>query len=828
MAAGPAATALILSGITAALVPGITVNGSAYKQIIAGKDFEATAGAPTLYIIEIDNDVQRLLNRGGKGTESDGLRADVTSREAAYERTYQQWVDALKDPAARNDLVTSHRAAQQYFDVYQGTFLPALKAGHYGDANRAVQGPMSSALSTHRTAAQSAAGRISAQVHAQESAASAQAIRQLLGVLGVTLLIVSASIALGITVLRSITDRVSRLTEVATVELPQVLEEVKRAALAGEEIPTLPDPGTDGGDELASAARAFNAVVATAVGLAADQSRMRRATSQMFVNLGRRNHKLLSRTLTYITQLESDERDPNTLQNLFRLDHLTTRMRRHAESLLVLAGSPPLRTWSRPVPVADVLRAALSEIETYDRVDIKELEPVEVRGASVSDLAHLLAELLENATAFSPPQTRVRVLGRTDAEGYTIVVVDEGIGMSAQELGVANELIGTSESSGLLGDSRMLGLGVVGRLAARHGFKVNLTASPVGGVVAWVALPTAALAPRRGAGDGETSAAPNDVVPSFPTSAAAAAAAVAAVTAAARGSDRTDEATSDEAASDEATGAAAGAKGASNGRASEGVAANTADAVSGANGAQARTPGPGSPRTGSAPSLPPTALPLRRATDQDDVRARTEASGSPVGRQLPAAAGPSGPAHATSSDADAVPAPAARNGSRPTPERSAPRAGAPGSGGGLKRRIRGAQMPDTGEDAAGPHAPPPERTAQSVRGALASFNAGRRSAEEATHTGSLSTGAINLAAAGAAPVLGPAHAERPPAAAAVPEPLVVPVGESGALPRRVRGAQLPETDLPSTTEPAPERSAAEVRAALSNFVAGRRAAEHDH
>ncbi|MDQ1286531.1 MAG: hypothetical protein QG622_96, partial [Actinomycetota bacterium] len=500
MALAPVIPVLVVLGLVAAMLPNVMITGSTYDQIILGQKFVADSSKMQLEISRVQVLVQRLAAERDNATIRRWIRAEITAHWRNYSDLYTSWDGRLTDDVARGALKDSHDAAQNYYRLYTERFLVAVEnkdTATGSDPADIMNNQMTASMTRQGSALAEATARIDQRVAAQEQAVIDQLPMRILGVIGVTLLVVALGIGLSMTVLRSITDRVKRLNDVATVELPKVLEDVKRAALAGEEIPHLPAPKNEGSDELAVAAAAFNSVVATAVDLAADQSRIRRSTSQMFINLGRRNHKLLSRTLTYITQLESDERDPATLQNLFRLDHLTTRMRRQAESLLVLAGSPPLRTWSRPVPVADVLRAALSEIETYDRVDVKELEPIEVRGASVSDLAHLLAELLENATAFSPPQTRVRVLGRTDTDGYTIVVVDEGIGMSPQELDAANQQINTLDDSGFLGDSRMLGFGVVGRLAARHNFKINLTASPVGGVVAWVTLPMNALAPRR-------------------------------------------------------------------------------------------------------------------------------------------------------------------------------------------------------------------------------------------------------------------------------------------------------------------------------------------
>src|SRR5262249_35219765 len=153
-------------------------------------------------------------------------------------------------------------------------------------------------------------------------------------------------------------------------------------------------------------------------------------------------------------------RDPATLESLFRLDHLTTRMRRNAQSLLVLAGAEQNRMWSPAVPVGDVIRAAVSEIENYSRVELGEVGSVRVQGAVAPDVAHLLAELLENSTMFSPPTTKVMVFGRPYPYGHQIAIVDYGIGMSAEELEAANETLRQHADFDKL-SGRMLGFQVV-------------------------------------------------------------------------------------------------------------------------------------------------------------------------------------------------------------------------------------------------------------------------------------------------------------------------------------------------------------------------------
>ena len=217
----------------------------------------------------------------------------------------------------------------------------------------------------------------------------------------------------------------------------------------------------------------------------------RRFTSDMLVNLARRNQSMLYRQLEIINQLEESERNPDALAELFRLDHLTTRVRRNAENLLVLSGEKPPRVWSQPVPLRDVVRAAIAETEDLDRVAFEIPEGPLVDGASVTDVTHLLAELTENAVRFSPPDTAVTIRGRRDprdSRGQLITVEDWGIGMEPADLTAANALLAEPPEVDL-SVSKRLGFHVVARLAARHGIKVVLSPTPGSGITASVALP---------------------------------------------------------------------------------------------------------------------------------------------------------------------------------------------------------------------------------------------------------------------------------------------------------------------------------------------------
>ena len=233
--------------------------------------------------------------------------------------------------------------------------------------------------------------------------------------------------------------------------------------------------------------------------LADAEAGKRKFTSDMLVNLARRNQSLLYRQLEIINQLEDSEHDPDTLAELFTLDHLATRVRRNAESLLVLSGEQPPRTWSKPVPMRDVLRAAIAETEDLDRVVFVADEQLAVAGHTVTDLTHLIAELTENAVRFSPPETTVSIRARPSWQqpgGQLLTVEDWGVGMPPAQLAAANALLAKPPEVDLSVSPR-LGFHVVARLAARHGITVSLSSTPGSGITATIVLPAALFATTR-------------------------------------------------------------------------------------------------------------------------------------------------------------------------------------------------------------------------------------------------------------------------------------------------------------------------------------------
>jgi signal transduction histidine kinase len=302
-------------------------------------------------------------------------------------------------------------------------------------------------------------------------------------------------------VARSITRPLRSLTQqakhMATDRLPESVMSVLRTPLGEDvQVPRVDPVTVATHDEVLEVADALNTVQDTALDLAVEQALLRRNVADSFINLGRRNQALLMRQLDLITRLEGDETDADSLANLFRLDHLATRMRRNAESLLVLAGVEPPRQWTRPVNVNDVLRAALSEVEDFQRVALREVGPATVLGSAAADLAHLLAELIENALTFSAPETLVDIRGRRMPGGaYSLAVIDRGIGMDGPSLEEANRRLAGQESF-TVAPSKYLGHYVAGHLAARHGAAVRLVPnSETRGVVAIVDLPPELLAP---------------------------------------------------------------------------------------------------------------------------------------------------------------------------------------------------------------------------------------------------------------------------------------------------------------------------------------------
>ncbi|WP_190084951.1 sensor histidine kinase [Streptomyces longisporoflavus] len=312
------------------------------------------------------------------------------------------------------------------------------------------------------------------------------------GVFGLLALLFSVfmSVRIGSSLIRDLRRMRLEAHEASGVRLPGVL----RRLAAGEQVDVETEAPrlTYEKDEIGQVGQALNTLQRAAVEAAVKQADLRRGVSEVFVNLARRSQVLLHKQLTLLDTMERRTEDTDELADLFRLDHLTTRMRRHAEGLVILSGAAPSRQWRKPVQLMDVVRAAVAEVEDYERIEVRRLPRIAVTGPAVADLTHLMAELLENATVFSPPHTAVQVLGEHVANGFTLEIHDRGLGMAPDALLDANlRLAETPEFE--LSDTDRLGLFVVSRLAQRQRVRVSLQPSPYGGTTAVVFIPETLL-----------------------------------------------------------------------------------------------------------------------------------------------------------------------------------------------------------------------------------------------------------------------------------------------------------------------------------------------
>jgi anti-sigma regulatory factor (Ser/Thr protein kinase) len=326
----------------------------------------------------------------------------------------------------------------------------------------------------------------------QQSAA--QRIAELVAAVLVCLVgsVVVAAIA-SLSITRPLAALAAEADDVATDRLPSA---VSRVQAGGEDESRAPPSPVQvpprATKEIRSVATALDRLQSAAYGLATEQAAQRLRTIESLANLGRRNQNLIRRQLGFITTLEREEIDPAALANLFELDHLATRMRRNAASLLVLVGASSPRQWSSPVPIADVIRAAVSEVEEYRRVSLRRVDDALVIGTAVGSVAHLLSELIENGLTFSPPDTEVEIQGRAVGDGYLIAITDQGIGMDAIDLREANARL-RGEGDFIAAPTRFLGHFVVGELARDLSIDVELVPSPVVGVTARATLPASVL-----------------------------------------------------------------------------------------------------------------------------------------------------------------------------------------------------------------------------------------------------------------------------------------------------------------------------------------------
>ena len=306
-----------------------------------------------------------------------------------------------------------------------------------------------------------------------------------LGLLAVILSIL-VSFVIGRGLIRELAALRESALELANVRLPSV---VNRLA-AGQDVDIsaeAPDLPTSS-DEIGQVQQAFNAVQQTAVEAAVGQARLRQGISDIFRNLARRSQSLLHRQLALLDAMERRAKEPEELEDLFRIDHLTTRMRRHAESLIILSGEAPARAWRRPVPFVDVLRASVAEVEDYTRIKVTTNTRAAITGPAVADVIHMIAELAENAVVFSPPNTPVLISGDVVGRGFAVEIEDRGLGLSEERRAELNDLLENPPPFDLSG-SDQLGLFVASQLARKHNIRIVLRGSPYGGTTAIVLIP---------------------------------------------------------------------------------------------------------------------------------------------------------------------------------------------------------------------------------------------------------------------------------------------------------------------------------------------------
>jgi signal transduction histidine kinase len=798
----------------------VKVGGPEYDKIVESKDLVADVLPPPEFIVEsyltvlqINAELAELT--GNTSADQAAVTARISELEVQlnslredYLAKNQYWQAHLSFADVRRPLLQdSYQAATNFYTVVNNEFLPAVAQHNQAAAQRVTIDKLEPIYQQHRTAIEQTVKLATDQSKRTEDHVSDIVSNRVTILIGALAVLVIAWLYVGFRVRRAISRPVRDLTaaanNVATVELPRVVDAIQTTP-DGVEVDGLDPVTVETADELADLAHAFNAMQKTAVDLASEQARIRRNVSEMFVNLGRRNQSLLNRTLSFISELERQEKDPDTLDDLFRLDHLTTRMRRNAESLLVLAGSEPARTWSRPVELGNVVRAALSEIEAYDRVDYDELDAALLRGVAVADVAHLIAELVENATTFSPPTTRVQVIGRRQADGYQISVIDEGIGMTDAEIDEANHRIDELTRFDLA-PSKVLGLYVVGRLAARHGISVRLVESPADGITAKVRLPLSLLEVA-----GDRPAEPDLAVVGGRADHEDRVAEV--MRAVSSAPSRLVEPPVDV----PAPSAHAGDFG--SGLIDPGL-SPLGPADTGPRPARPR------PTTPAKPNLPSATMkPLASAPAPAPAVAPTPPPAPPA----PPAPTPVPPIPAPTpvAEVEALTTPAPIEGPVPTDVLGQPD---DGSARRLTKRVRGAQMPDTGPLS---HADSGRAaSADEVRSALANFQTGVTRARvggdavPADEPIDVPAPLEALAAPLVVPVVeaAPEPPEAEPAQLGIAAPSAVTT--SSGLKKRVRGAQLPDTG-PATPGPDAGRpsSADEIRSALSSFQLGVRRA----
>ena len=343
-------------------------------------------------------------------------------------------------------------------------------------------------LESHETDLRTAMRR---DTEAIDSQASRDLVLAIVISLGVLALLAGFLFLLARSIRTSLGRVEHRATNIATVELPAIVAMMRTQGDLAQ-VPAIEEIPVETGDEIGRLSAAFNELHRTAVRLASEQAMSRAVVAHMFVNLGRRNQKLLMRMLQSLDELEQHESDPDRLSKIYQIDHLATRMRRNAESLLILADADVARRFTGPVLVSELLRSTMSEVEEFDRIKLNVMDDAEITGDAAADLAHLLSELTENAARFSPPTEPIEIIARYTRVGYILAVVDSGLGLTEEEIAEANARIAAAATSAET-PSRDLGLFVVGKLAGKYGMEVEIFDRVPAGLTVRVRIPRALI-----------------------------------------------------------------------------------------------------------------------------------------------------------------------------------------------------------------------------------------------------------------------------------------------------------------------------------------------
>ncbi|GHF96811.1 MULTISPECIES: sensor histidine kinase [Amycolatopsis] len=472
-----------------------------------GGDVRTKAAGYNDIIATLGDLVPAIVPADAAGAEPTRLLVHLRG-ELATEETYRRAAQTSPDDASLRPAVIGTAAEQEVLAEQAEHQLTGDQLARFTDAaDRRLDAlqepgdrPLASLLPSITAEAAGVTGvlndvaaQLAADVSTAADRARADSLRDTALVLGSLL----AALAIALLVVRSLVTPVRRLRAAALHAANDQLPETVRQIREGHEVDwrAVPGSGVRTDEEIGQLARAFDDMHRQAVRLAVEQAELRKQVSEMFMTLSRRSQSLVEQQLSIIEDLEAGEQNPRRLDELFRIDHIATRLRRNGENLHVLAGGRPVRHGREPVPTRDLLRAATSEVKDYRRVALGNAPRSSVQPEAAADVVHILAELLENATRFSPPEHKVALTADRGADGGLLIeVVDQGLGMTPEELATVNDRLA---AAGTVGPetTRRMGLFVVGRLAALHGVTVRLRATGTGarhaGVTASVHVPGA-------------------------------------------------------------------------------------------------------------------------------------------------------------------------------------------------------------------------------------------------------------------------------------------------------------------------------------------------